>query len=332
MKKLFPFLIIMFLSCLFAEPDGLRPASYAVPCMTAILNCRYDAAFAIIDSAAQVDKKDPLAPLLRLTALGIRIVDFDSTIDTAYFFRTHQLTQTTIEQFERDRGVSGYSKMLSGICKGIYSAFYLRRGSYYIALQNGFETLDLLNEAVRLDSSLIDPLFLLGLYDYARGEMKKRLWWIMFWYPGSKDRGITRLWTCRKQGVLTGTAALFTLSEIYLRENNTEESMNIMNLLEKDFSKSRFFLWQKTKYLESKRLFYEASLACELLADSYAHEPYGNYNVIFSQNQRAHLLVKSGQKKEALEVCRQILNTAPTKRNKVILKDTEKLLRSLDGR
>lgn len=154
----------------------------------------------------------------------------------------------------------------------------------------------------------------------------------MFWYSGSKDRGIARLWSCNKHGLMTGKASLFALGEIYIREKKPEEFRKVIALLEHDFPQSRFFLWQKISYLESQRLFYEASLACLLLDDSYAKTRYGGFNALVVRNIRAHLLVRAGQKKEAEQVCRQILKTPQDKRKKAIFKDTEKLLRSLDDR
>jgi tetratricopeptide (TPR) repeat protein len=328
-----PLLIILLICAtgLIARTNP-APGSYAVPCITAILNCRYDIAQSIVDSAGTANKDDPLAPLLRLTMFGIRDVDFDTIIDSSDFFQTFRHTETLIGRYEQKNGISSYSRMLAGLSKGIHSSYHLRLGSYYAALQNGFEALDLLGESVRLDSANADPLFLLGLYDYARGEIKKRLWWVMFWYPGSKERGIERLWYCNKQGVMTGQASLFALGEIYIREKKPEEFRKIMALLERDFPKSRFYLWQKIRYLESQRLFYEASLACDLLALSYAKDKYGNFNAFVSENMRAHFLVRAGQKKEAGQVCRRILKTPQDKRKKAIFKDTEKLLRSIDGR
>jgi hypothetical protein len=305
---------------------------YAGPCIDAILNCRYETAFAKVDSAAAADPSDPLAPLLRLTVLGIRDVDFDTLLDTADFFRTFRETESLIAAYEKNYGASSYAKMLLGLSKGIHSAFYLRLEAYYSAIQNGFSALDLLDEAHRLDQSNVEPLFLLGLYDYARGELRKKLWWVMFWYPGSKERGIERLWTCNRSGTLTGKASLFALADIYTREKRPAEAGTVMSRLEKEFPASRFMLWEKVKYLELKRMYYEAALAGELLALSYEKHPYGSYNAFVARNLQAHLFVKAGQKKDAARCCRLLLKSPQNKRNKVFYKDTEKLLRSIDGR
>jgi hypothetical protein len=332
MRKNVSIIILAYTAGLIAGTTHYSPGPYAVPCIKAILDCRYDIARSIVDSAAAADTSDPLAPFLKLVMLGMRDVDFDTVVDSSDFFATFRRTAALIERYEQKNGISSYSRMISGLTKGALSSFYLRQGSYYAALHDGFKALDLLGESVRLDSANADPLVLLGLYDYARGELKKRLWWVMFWYPGSKERGISRLWTCHEKGLLTGTASLFALANIYFLEKKPEECKKIIALLEPGFPRSRFFLWQKINCLESQRLFYEASLACDLLAQSYAKEKYGGHNALLCLSMRAQYLVRSGQKKEAKQVCRLILNTPQNRRNKFIFKETEKLLRSLDGR
>ncbi|MBN1129770.1 MAG: hypothetical protein JXA71_12325 [Chitinispirillaceae bacterium] len=325
-------LLLLFLAGGLNATPVIADKPYAAACVYEILNCRYDRALSIADSAASADSCDPLAPLMRLTALGIRDVDFDTLYDTAAFFRAYRRTDALVARHEHETGSSPYSLMLLGICKGIHASFHLRLGAYYAAMQNGFEALDLLEDSRRLDTTNADPLFLLGLYDYARGELKKRLWWMLFWYPGSKERGIERLWTCSRQGALTGNASLFALADIYLRENRLEESGKVLQRLEREFPKSRFMLWQKVDYLELRRLHYEAALCCDLLAASYEKEPAGVHSAFVVRHRQAQLLNRAGQKKEAAVICRSLLKHPPDRRKKVIYKDTEKLLRSLDGR
>lgn len=304
---------------------------YAGRGISAILDCRYDLALAITDSVINADSADALAPILRLTAIGLRNVDFDTLLDTAAFFSTYRLAENRIAACEKAQGgPSSYSEMLFGFCKGFNAAFYLREKSYFTAMRNGFKALSLLDESRRLDTTNVEPLFLLGLYEYAKSELRRRLWWVLFWYPGSKKNGIARLWTCSKNGVLTGEAAIFGLADIYVRENKPGDCAPLMERLERDFPRSRFTLWAKAKYLESRRLFYEASLSYELLAESYSAELYGKFNALVARNLEAHMLFKSGQKKDAIDSCRAILHEPSDEKTAPILKDTKKLLKLIN--
>jgi hypothetical protein len=315
--------------CAFSLPASQQ--QYATRCVHAILNGSYGDALSIADSAIAADRQDPLAPLLYLTAIGIRDVDFDTLLDTASFFRAYRLTEERITSWEHKNGISSYCSMLSGFCKGIHSSFYLRQESYYAAMQTGFEALRLLEDSYKLDSSNVEPLFFLGLYDYARGELKKRLWWVLFWYPGSKKEGIRRLWCCADKGMLTGKGALFALADIYTRENMPGDAAPVVESLRRDFPQSRFALWARAKHLESKHSWYEAALVYEQLAASYGAHRAGAHNAFVTANQQAHLLARAGQKKEAAAVCRMLLDTPVSKKNRSLHKDTEKLLAQISG-
>jgi hypothetical protein len=313
-------------ACSIPEPQQ----GYAYRCIDAIINGDYDSAFSITDSAMAADSCDPLAPLLRLAATGIRDVDFDTLFDSAAFSHLYHSAGQRIDAYETTAAPSSYTKMLRGFCKGVFSAYLLRRTSYFAAVKSGFQALNLLDESHRLDTANVDPLFLLGLYDYAKGELKRRLWGALFWYPGSKKNGIARLQTCAARACLTSGAALMCLADIYTREEKPDACAPLMERLEQRFPKSRFMLWEKAKHLESRRLYYEAANVYELLSLSYAADSAGKFGALQTRYLQAHMLFKAAQKKEAVECCNVILRENVTARNKVIYKDTEKLLKRIN--
>ena len=332
MKRSITAFLLVFQFFLQASALSLSESqqNYSGRCIAAILDCQYDSALSLTDSVIAVDSADPLAPLLQLAALGTRDVDFDTMFDTASFFRTYRLAENRIATHEKTQGTSSYSKMLLGFCKGFNSAMYLRDKSYFAAMRNGFKALSLLDESRQLDTANVDPQFLLGLYDYAKGELRRRLWWVLFWYPGSKKEGTAKLWSCVNNGHITAGAALFALADIYVRENKPAECALVVERLASNFPKSRFTLWAKAKYFELRRLYYEAGLSYELLASSYAAEPAGRYNALLTRNLQAHMLLRSGQNKDAADSCRAILREHSDERSRPILNDTRKLLRNIN--
>ena len=325
----FCFLIVLW-SCASSLSLSAGQREYAGRCIKAIINCEYDTAFSIADSVTAADSCDPLAPLFRLTALGVRDIDFDTLLDSAEFLRACRAAEERRALYEKTNGVSSYTRTLEGFSKGFYATFYLRKKSYFAAMRNGYQSLDLLEEAYRLDSTNADPLFLLGLYEYAKGELKRRLWWVLFWYPGSKKTGIERLTSCMNNGYFAVSPAAFALAEIYVRENKPDECLRIVERLEREFPDSRFMLWAKAKYFESRRLYYEAGLLYELLAASYAAEPAGRYNAFYMRNLQAHMLLRAGQKKEAADSCRALLLEKAFGREVPVYNDTKKMLQRIN--
>lgn len=311
--------------------DGQQ--QYADRCIRAIINCDYNAAFSITDSVMAADNTDPIAPLLHLTALGVRDIDFDSLLDSAAFFSAYCTAEQCIAVYEKENGVSSFTKTLSGFCKGFLATFYLREKSYFTAMRNGFHSLGLLEDAYRLDSTNADPLFLLGLYEYAKGELKQRVGWLLFWYPGSKKTGIERLKSCMNKGHFAAVPSVFALAEIYVREKRAEECLQLVERLKRDFPDSRFTFWTTAKYFESQQSYYEAGLTYELLSASYDEEPAGRYNAFLMRNLQAHMILKAGQRKEAEDSCRALLREKPAGREIPVYNDTKKMLQRInDGK
>ncbi|MBN2189501.1 MAG: hypothetical protein JW699_08600 [Chitinispirillaceae bacterium] len=332
MTRLFKPLLLIPLLCGSTPALTLSPGQqqHTERCIRAIINGEYDSAFAIADSAMLADTADPLASLLSLTAAGVRDIDFDSVLDSAAFFRAYRETERRIAVYEKVNGVSSYTKTLAGFCRGFLAASLLRESSYFAAMRNGLQSLGLLEEAYRLDRSNADPLFLLGLYEYAKGELKRRLRFVLFWYPGSKKTGIERLTYCMDNGHFAASPAAYALAEIYVREKMPLECGRLVERLAREFPESRFTMWAQAKYFESWRLFYEAGLMYELLAVSYAAERAGRYNSFLMRNLQAHMLLRAGQKKEAADSCRSILRETPAGREIPVYHDTKKLLRRID--
>jgi hypothetical protein len=332
MKQCLLILIAILIFNTFVEayciPENQK--SFAKNCISEILNCRYNEALRLADSASQANKEDPLAPILRLIAIGVRDVDFDTVTDSAGFFHAYENAVKLTGLYEKQHGESSYTTMLLGFCKGLNASFYLRLDSYFDAMQTGFDALRLLDDSYALDTSNADALLFPGLYDYAKGELKKKLWWVLFWYQGSKAEGIERLWKCANYGQLTSTASLLALVDIHVRDKNPVECLPIVNRLEKECPKSRFTLWAKAKYLESCPQYIEAAEVFAQLAISYAADPAGSHGELETRNRQAHMLFLAGHAKEAAEICRAIVPRALGKRNKLIYKDTNNLLRQIN--
>jgi len=128
--------------------------------------------------------------VLRLAVLGMRDVDFDRMIDSSQFVATYARAMDRISILQQHRGVSSYSCMLIGLTKAINASYYLRIHSYFDALGTGSDALKYLRKAHDLDATNTEVDFFLGLYDYAKSDLKKHLWWVLFWFPGDKHEGI----------------------------------------------------------------------------------------------------------------------------------------------
>jgi hypothetical protein len=159
------------ISAAFSFPDNLMVSSRRI--VADIVNCNFLDAFNTCDSLKKAFPQDPLPSLLKLTAMGMRDIDLEWTVDSTGFLAEFENTQTLIGNFRRKHGESSYIVMLDGFSKAMHAAFYLRKKAYFDVLHNGADAIKLLKDAKELDSANTDADFFLGLYDYGKAELKK---------------------------------------------------------------------------------------------------------------------------------------------------------------
>jgi tetratricopeptide (TPR) repeat protein len=296
-----------------------------------ILECRFDDALRIAENAYQSGDKNPMAAVMHLAALGMRDVDFDGMIDSAAFMRSFERAKGAVDRYENQHGASSYVSTLKGFVLGMHASFHLKNGSHFAAMGTGLDAIKVMKEAKELDSTNTEVNFFLGMYDYARGDLKKRVPGVLFWFPGDKKSGIRLLEEGAQGAVITKTASALALSDIYLKEKKTQQSRDIIYNLKRELPQSRFVLWAEAKYFENQKMFLQTAKAYENLSESYKKEDHGKYSMIVTGSKAAHMYEKAGVYDIATDICKDILKHGGSgdKRIDVIIKDVQKLYRRL---
>jgi len=145
----------------FEIPPAHRPVIDSA--VRYILECRFDEAVSVTDkaylnSSAGSDGKDnglaAIAAVLHTAALGMRDVDFDTTVDAAAFAASFDRAKAAVDGYEkRLGGANSYLLTLRGFSLAIHAAFHLRHGSYFAAAGTGFDAIKAMKEARGLDSA-----------------------------------------------------------------------------------------------------------------------------------------------------------------------------------
>ncbi|NLD93768.1 MAG: hypothetical protein GX639_14020 [Fibrobacter sp.] len=306
-----------------------KDSSFSQSVTDLILQCHFDSANDLIDSYRKSDSKNPLPPVLKLAVLGMRDVDLEMTVDSLLFMNTYALAIANVLDYEKNYGKSDYSRMLVGFTKAIHSSFYLRRKMYMSAMHNGIDAMKTLREAKEIDSTNTEVDFFLGLYDYAKAELRSRMWWIMFWYPGDKKEGIAKLENCTKTAFIVGNAAQITLSNIYTDEKKPEKAIRIIQHLDSLYPSSRFVGWAKVKYFEKLKMYTNAAEEYNKLSSQYLSVKNGQYNSFFTKKKEAVMYYEAGQKSKVQVICKAILSD-PLLTNEDIRKETKRLLEKVN--
>ena len=313
-------------SC-FSLPDQRRAAVNQA--MKLILNCEFDSAFFQCDSLAASDPADPMADMLKLSAMGFLDLDCNHVSDSARFFEQFAKTERAVFSYETKNGASSYSLTIKGFTKAIAACYFLWHRSYIKGLNTGFDALGMLKEAKKRDPADYDADLFLGLYNYARADMKRMFWWAFFWYPGDRESGIRSLVLCRKNGQFTGSVAALVLAELSIREKKFQEAETIIADLKRDFPKSRLTRWTQAKFFEERKLPREAAEIYGELAEEYDETPSTWRNALAARWKEASLWECADDNDRARDACKKIIakkreNQDPGSRQ--IIRDAEKLL------
>ena len=289
-----------------------------------IINNHYDSAFSIIDDASN-NQKDPLFDVFKLVTIGLRDVDFEKTIDSAFFLTTFKKSISSISNWENVHGASSYSHMLSGMSMLIHASFFLKQKKYFSSMQNVFDALDLLKEAQKADSTNYEIDLFLGLYEYARAELRSRLWWVLFWYPGNRQNGINRVVRSAQKAIVIDEAAKLSLCDIYIQEKQYEKAKQYLTQLKKKYPSSRFVLWAEVKYFEAEKDYESAASVYSHLASQYKIEEMGEYNYIFTKYKQAEMLYRADKLHEVQDICDNLLKNNNVTNYKKLKRDINKL-------
>lgn len=204
----------------------------------------YEEAFRLCDSASA--ETQPAFMMLKLTTIGLRDLDFEEPTDSVLFRETYSSAIAQINAYELANGASAYSKTLRGFCDGAKASFDVRLRSFGKAVGTGLDALKILDDASQ-DSSLADADYFLGLYDWSRADLRRRMWWMLFWLPGNRARGLARLERCAKVSIFSRTAAELALVEVYAQAGKVAQAREVLSRLQAKYPGSRFVGWAEAK-------------------------------------------------------------------------------------
>jgi predicted Zn-dependent protease len=318
-------LAINFLSMGFVLPAwNQEKAGSAVEKM---FDCQFGQALSTVDSMSPDSADDPLKWMLKLSIIGMRHLDYDDTSDSNYFETTYETTQSLFKKYEKKMGRTSYLLTADGFGCFIAAAYKMHHKDYLKGIQLGFEALSYGREAKKIDSANADIDLILGLYSYARAELKKKFWGILFWYPGDKNTGILAIKRASEAGQFSSLAAQAALVEIHIREARYGKALSGINQLAARYPHSRFILWSKAKLYEAQKLYSGGADTYAELADAYEMVPSAarNYHqTLFFEAQRYYW---AGNIIKAEAACNKLLGACSrnptelcTEANKILAK------------
>lgn len=300
-------LILIFTQLIFPFSIPQQQRDDADYIIGLIINCQFNKALFVSDSLTREMPEEPLYPILNLMTYGLRNLDFDRAIDTLNFMKSYKASYEAVKKYKSKYGNTSYGLTLEGFIKASYASYRIFHGKYFSALGEGLDAVKLLKEANRIDSTNVDSYFFLGFYSYARGELKKRLWMLLFWYPGSRKEGKKMLEKCSESAQIASIPSQMILADIYREEKEYDKNQKLIQKLLDRYPESRFMMWAKARREEQLKNYDKAAEAYRWLADSYEKTEEGKYNALVTREHQLSMLKNANRKSSASHIAKLTL-------------------------
>ena len=300
--------------------------------MDEIAWCRFDHAQSMVDSMIRADSTEPLYWMLGLSAISLRQLDIAESSGPDDFTPAYEKAMRCLDVFERSApGRMSYLLTMKGFIQLVAAAHTMQRKSYFKGLRMGLDAVSLCKKARETDSANRDAEFVVGLYSYARAELKRKFWGILFWYSGDKLSGIAAMERCVKGAAIVGPTAAMVLQDIYVREGMFDAAREGIDRLLARYPECRFVLWSKAKLYDAKKNFGPAAQTYGALADAYSEAPLAKKSMALTRWCEAQRYYWAGDAYHAEAACRRLLDSCKSKSCEQC-GDAEKLLKKIAER
>jgi len=204
---------------------------------------RYEEALALTDLVIKISPDEPNGYFFRAAVLQARMMDYENyEKDEKAFFAATTNCRKLAQQQLRERRNEAWAHFFFGSAIG-YEAFVVgKKKKYFEAFRYGWESIQHLEAALKIDPELYDAYLGIGTYKYYRSKMSKRFNWLPF-VKDERAIGIGMIRAALAKGHYSRTAAVNGLSWILMDENRPAEALALIDSALALYPTSRFFLW-----------------------------------------------------------------------------------------
>lgn len=210
-----------------------------------------------------------------------------------------QMARKQLRQNDRD----AWSYFYLGASNG-YKAFYeAKKGSYLKAFEHATLSLNALNKAGKIDSTLYDVNLGLGSYKYHRSKLSRHLAWLPF-VKDDKQEAIRLLRKAVHLSRYSRYGAMNGLCWILLEEGDYAEAKALVDSALARFPHSRVFLWCAAKLAAKTGEWQQAIDYYQQILHSFASEGVRSpYNEVVCRKNLAVLYARQGRFEFAAREC-----------------------------
>jgi tetratricopeptide (TPR) repeat protein len=206
-----------------------------------------------------------------------------------------------------------------GSAYGYRGFFEGKKGNWYPALSNGLKAIDLLEQAIELDSTLLKAYVGIGTYDYWSSSKIKFALWLPF-IPDNREKGIEMIKKSIAEKSPARYIAMHQLVYILIDYERYDKAQIYADLIIKKYPKSQFMWWAYSHVFYKMRNYEKAISAYKYLLNLIQNDNETHTVHIIKCNLKlAQLYFESEKYSECLFHCNNIL------KNKNIISFSEQL-------
>jgi len=226
----------------------------------------------LIDLVIKLTPGEPMGHFFRAAVLQSRMMDYEEyENDEKAFFAATRICRQLAQLKLKDRRDEAWAHFFLGSALG-YEAFFIGKKKKYLeAFRYGWQSLQHLEAALKIDPQLYDAYLGIGTYKYYRSKMSKSFSWLPF-VKDKREVGIRMIRQALAKGRYSRTAAINGLGWILMDESSPAEALALIDSALAMYPNSRFFLWSAGEAAYRVERYEQAAAHYRLILSSLQNE------------------------------------------------------------
>ncbi|HGY56844.1 MAG TPA: tetratricopeptide repeat protein [Caldithrix abyssi] len=195
-----------------------------------------------------------------------------------------------------------------GSAYGYLAYFAGQNGSWYRAMNDGFEAIDDLRAAVEADSTLYDAYLGIGVYYYWKSTKLKFILWLPF-FPDRREEGIALIKKSIENDAVGKYMAMHQLVYILLDYGKYDEALEYARQLVQKYPRSVFMWWAYAHTFYKRKEYPKAVRAYNKLLSVIDHDEERNsMQWLHAHVMLAEIYQRMGDSENSVYHCQMVLS------------------------
>ena len=277
------------------------------------INGKFNQALSILEQRIGIDTTDYKSYFYLAATLNSKMTHYENLNYEKEFYAAIKKTIGIIkkkqsENTELSDSTNAQYSFYLGSAYGYRGFFEGRKGNWYSALSDGLSAIDLLEESVEMDSSLMQAFLGIGTYDYWSSSKLKFALWLPF-IPDNRERGIELIKKSLLEDSPAKYIAMHQLVYILIDYGMFENAKFYAEKIIEKYPQSQFMWWAYSHVFYKQRNYDKAIPSYQYLLSLIENSEESNPAHIIKCNLKlAQLYFESEKYSESIFHCENILN------------------------